>query len=296
MKRRDFVKTSLFSVSAISAFGFIRFDGEKYVGDCATTSDILGPFYRPGSPMRNNLRRPDEKGKYVELSGKILHQDCTTPYKNAKVELWHCDAGGVYDNSTSEFKYRGTVLTDAEGNYAFQTILPVPYDAGGGLIRPAHFHLMVTTEGYQALVTQLYFSGDKNIGNDPWANAAKDRVLEVQENPNGTSKVIFNVGMAPTLAIETASIDKLTGTYLNENDPQKTLTLFKNKNTIWVKNEVFGEGYEYVGNNQFVYPSNPEGSFDKLQFEIIPSGSIKLIHSFQYVDLGKATHVYIKKI
>lgn len=296
MKRRTFITSAALSVTAMSTCGFIRFDGEKYVGDCATTSDILGPFYRPGSPIRTNFRLPGENGKNVDLIGKILHQDCSTPYKNAKVELWHCDSAGVYDNSTAEFRYRGTVMTDEEGNYAFQTILPVPYDAGGGLIRPAHYHMMVTAEGYQPLVTQLYFSGDKNIEKDPWASNAINRVLEIEESPNGSSKVVFNVGMAKTLAIETASIDKLTGTYIDENDPQKTLTLFNNKNALWVKNEVFGEGYEYAGNNLFVYPSNPEGSFDKLEFEIIPSGAIRLTHSLQYVDLGKATHVYIKKI
>lgn len=295
MKRRQFITSAALSVTAISTFGFIRFDGEKYVGDCATTSDILGPFYRPGSPMRSSFHIPGENGKKVELSGKILHQDCTTPYKNAKVELWHCDAEGVYDNSTADFRYRGTVMTDNEGNYSFQTILPIPYDAGGGLIRPAHFHMMVTADGYQSLVTQLYFTGDKNIPNDPWAKAAKDRYLEVQDNPSGVSKVVFNVGMARSLAIETASIDKLTGTYVHENDPKKTITLFNNRNSLWVKNEVFGEGFEYSGNNLFVYPSNPEGSFEKLEFEISPSGSIKLTRSFNYVDLGNGIEVYIKQ-
>jgi protocatechuate 3,4-dioxygenase beta subunit len=295
MKRRDFIRTSALTATAVTAFGFIRFDGEKYVGDCATTSDILGPFYRPGSPERSNLVSSGSKGRKVDLIGKILHQDCITPYKNAKVELWHCDADGVYDNSTEAFRYRGTVHSDNDGNYAFQTIIPVPYDAGGGLIRPAHFHLMVTAEGYQPLVTQLYFSGDKNISKDPWASAAKDRYLEVQDNPSGVSKVVFNVGMAKALAIETASIDKLTGNYIHENDPKKTITLFNNRNSLWVKNEVFGEGFEYAGNNLFVYPSNPEGSFEKLEFEISPSGAIKLTHSFNYVDLGNRIDVYIKQ-
>ena len=295
MKRRDFIKTATLTATAVSAFGFIRFDGEKYIGDCATTSDILGPFYRPGSPERSNLTLSGSKGRKVEVLGKILHQDCTTPYKNGKVELWHCDEEGVYDNATEAFNYRGTVHTDADGNYAFQTIIPVPYDAGGGLIRPAHFHLMVTAEGYQPLVTQLYFTGDKNIPKDPWANAAKDRYLEVQDNPNGISKVVYNVGMARTLAIEPASIDRLTGTYVDEKDPKNTLTLFKNQNSLWVKNEVFGQNYEYAGNNLFVYPSNPDGSFDKLQFEFSASGAIKLTHSFQYVDMGKAWNVYIKQ-
>ena len=294
MKRRNFIKTSVLSATAVSAFGFIRFDGTRYVGDCATTSDILGPFYRPGSPERSNLVVAGSKGRKVQLLGKILHQDCTTPYQNAKVELWHCDEEGVYDNATAAFNYRGTVYTDSEGNYSFQTIIPVPYDAGGGLIRPAHFHMMLTAEGYQSLVTQLYFTGDKNIPKDPWAKAAKDRHLKVEDDPKGVSKVVFNVGMARTLAVEPASIDKLTGTYVHENDPKKTLSLFNNNNSLWLKNEVFGEEYVYAGNNLFVYPSNPEGSFEKLELDISPSGAIKLTRSFQYVDLGKGTEVYVK--
>jgi catechol 1,2-dioxygenase len=295
MKRRNFIKTSALCATAVSTFGFIRFDGIRYVGDCATTSDILGPFYRPGSPERSNLVVSGSKAKKLQLLGKILHQDCTSPYKNAKVELWHCDEEGVYDNSTAAFRYRGTVHTDAEGNYSFETIIPVPYDAGGGLIRPAHFHMMVTADDYQPLVTQLYFTGDINIPKDPWAKAAKDRQLKVEDHPNGGRKVVFNVGMARTLAVEPASIDKLTGTYVHENDPNKTLTLFNNQNTIWVKNEVFGDGFVYSGNNLFTYPSNPEGNFETLQFEISPSGAIKVTHSSQYVDTGKATEVYVKK-
>ena len=132
MKRRTFLKHTALSAIAVSATGFIRFDGNQYVGDCETTSDILGPFYRPESPVRSSLVIKGEKGESVELMGKIKHQDCTTPYKNAKIELWHCDGNGVYDNATSEFKYRGTTYSDDNGNYSFQTILPVAYDAGGG--------------------------------------------------------------------------------------------------------------------------------------------------------------------
>ena len=55
MQRRDFIKNTSLSAVAVSASGFIRFDGKQYVGDCETTTDILGPFYRPDSPVRNNL-------------------------------------------------------------------------------------------------------------------------------------------------------------------------------------------------------------------------------------------------
>lgn len=291
MKRRQFISAAALSVTAMSTFGFIRFDGEKYVGDCATTSDILGPFYRPGSPMRSNFHIPGEKGEKVELSGKILHQDCATPYKNAKVELWHCDAEEVYDNSTADFRYRGTVMTDNDGNYAFQTILPVPYDAGGGLIRPAHFHLMVTAEGYQSLVTQLYFQGDENVAGDPWAARSTDRVLEVKELSDGTNKVIYNVGMAPTLAIESASIVKLTGMYQNESKPEQTMELFEYENNLWIKNEAFGSQFSYIGNNIFESPNSPEGFEVYMKFEITSSESIK----FSIGRENRETNTYIKK-
>ena len=211
------------------------------------------------------------------------------------MELWHCDAEGVYDNTTSEFRYRGTVMTDMEGNYAFQTILPVPYDAGGGLIRPAHFHLMVTADGYQSLVTQLYFRGDENIVKDPWAARSADRVLDIKDLADGSSQVVYTIGMASTLKVESASLDRLTGEYIHEKDPKKTIAFFNNKNGLWLKNEVFGEEYVYSGNNVFSYPSNPDGTFENFQFDFVASGSVKLIHSFDYGDMGKGNEIYFKK-
>ncbi len=43
------MKTSVLSVIAVSATGFVRLECDRYVGDCETTFDILGPFYRPDS-------------------------------------------------------------------------------------------------------------------------------------------------------------------------------------------------------------------------------------------------------
>ena len=101
MKRRTFLSQTILTALAVSATGFIRFDGQRYVGDCETTSDVLGPFYRPDSPVRESLRIKGEKGDPIELIGKRLHDDCMTPYKKAKIELWHCDGDGNYDNETA---------------------------------------------------------------------------------------------------------------------------------------------------------------------------------------------------
>ncbi len=163
MQRRSFIKNTALCAVAVSATGFIRFNGQHFEGDCETTTDILGPFYRPNAPVRSDMRINDAPGQLVVLSGQVKHKDCKTPLKNAVVELWHCDGNGVYDNASPDFKYRAKTFGDEKGNYSFKTIIPVPYDAGGGYIRPAHFHMLVSAKGYQDLITQLYFSGDQYI-------------------------------------------------------------------------------------------------------------------------------------
>ena len=211
MERRSFIKNASFGAIAVSASGFIRFDGKKYIGDCETTTDIIGPYYRPDSPVRNNFVIPGEPGVLVELSGTVKHDDCVTPYKNAKVELWHCANNGLYDNDTNEYRYRGTLFTDDGGRYVFNTILPVPYNAAGGPYRPAHFHLMITAEGYTPLITQLYFTGDPYLHSDPYSNSAnsKKRILEVQTGTDGKKKVVYDISMAEKLDVEPASLEKL---------------------------------------------------------------------------------------
>jgi catechol 1,2-dioxygenase len=295
MERRIFLKSATLSAVAVSATGFIKLDGGRYIGDCETTSDILGPFYRPDGPVRSNLRIAGEKGEFVELLGKIKHQDCTTPYKNAKIELWHCGADGVYDNSTSEFRYRGTTFSDEKGNYSFQTILPVSYDAGGGQIRPAHFHMMITAEGYQPLVTQLYFNGDPHIKEDAYANseAAVRRRLDVTENSN-SKKVFYDVSMAKVIPADASAIDRLVGTYIQEADKSKKMEFFKHKNTLWQKNEVFGEEYRYIGNNKFESAGMPKDMYEQFTFEILGTGAIKCSLNYMYGKELKGSKEYWK--
>ena len=217
MKRREFTKLTGFTAVAITTSGFIHFNGKMYEGNCETTTDILGPFYRPNSPERNDLVIKGMPGDIVELSGIIRHKDCQTPYGNAKVELWHCSAEEVYDNDSDEFRYRGTTYTDKNGKYKFRTQMPVPYEAGGGLIRPAHFHLMVSAQGYQGLVTQIYFQGDPYIEKDPSAAAAKAeyRKLEVKEE-SGIKKVVFDCNMNDHLKPTYSSFKQIVGKYMNE--------------------------------------------------------------------------------
>lgn len=289
MQRRTFIRDSALTAFAVSAFGFVRFDGKQYVGDCETTSDILGPFYRPGSPVRSDFHIAGETGTPVTLSGRIRHNDCVTPYAKARVELWHCDAKGVYDNNSADFRYRGTAYTDQQGRYAFNTIMPVTYDVGNGQTRPAHFHMMITAEGYQPLVTQLYFTGDKFIPTDPSAAspAAKRRILSVKQLGNGKLGVDYDVSMSPELLVEPEALGRLAGKYSNPSKTEDTVELFKKDGTLWMKNEVFGDRLKYAGNNTFIFPGTPVGYEASVLFDL-KDGGITMIMS--YTDDFKQKH------
>ena len=275
MQRRTFLKDAALGAVAISASGFISFDGTKYVGDCETTTDILGPFYRPNSPVRTNLVIPNDPGTKILVSGVVKHDDCITLFKKAKIELWHCSSKGEYDNSTDEFLYRATTYSDDEGKYFFNTILPVPYGIGGDVYRPAHFHMMISGDGYQPLVTQLYFTGDKHLSKDPSSASptAKRRILNVETLKDNTKKVSFDISLSKKLGAEISGIEKLQGSYAFENSDRK-IEFFRNANELWVKNEVYGMNLEYIGDNSF---RSPLGEYnDVYRFELLADGKVKL--------------------
>jgi catechol 1,2-dioxygenase len=294
MKRSEFLKNTSLCAIAVTASGNIRFNGRFYEGDCETTTDILGPFYRPGSPLRRTLRIPGQKGTPVELAGVIKHKDCRTPYKNAKIELWHCDADGIYDNSSDEFRYRGTTFSDEQGLYSFQTVLPVPYDNGGGF-RPAHFHLMVSANSYQPLVTQIYFTGDPYIPDDVFASSAtaQKRILSPVTLDDGSKKIQFDIVLAEKLYVEPAMLDKLAGTYVDEQNKNIRIQFFKKDKSLWMKNEVYGINFEYIGDNTFQYPG--QSVKWTIQFVILANGSVKGISVQENLKTGKKeVHTGIK--
>ncbi|HKO82225.1 MAG TPA: hypothetical protein VJU78_17575 [Chitinophagaceae bacterium] len=295
MKRRAFIKDTAFCAVAVSAVGYIRFNGENFEGDCETTTDILGPFYRPDAPVRSNMRLKNVPGQLVVLSGQIKHKDCKTPLDNAVVELWHCDGKGVYDNDSPDFNYRAKTYCDKNGRYSFKTIIPVPYTVGNGVIRPAHFHMMISAKGYQSLITQLYFTGDKHIATDASASlpAAKRRILDIKKAENGENAIFFDVTMMESLPADVAVIDRLVGSYALVSDNKKQKEFYRRDNLLWIKNsESINGGYplQYTGNNTFEYYGWPS----KYQFTPQPDGSVKLLFNGTGRDKTKETWEAVK--
>jgi protocatechuate 3,4-dioxygenase beta subunit len=132
-----------------------------HAGDKPTLPEIEGPFFKPQSPLRSNLREPGITGRPVELSGQVLTRSCR-PVADALIELWHADDQGEYD--LKGFRLRGHLLTDARGRYAFRTILPGLYPG-----RTRHFHVKVQAAAESpVLTTQFYFPNEPRNAEDDW--------------------------------------------------------------------------------------------------------------------------------
>jgi protocatechuate 3,4-dioxygenase beta subunit len=126
-------------------------------GDEPTVRQTEGPFFKPRSPERSDLREPGIKGQPIEVAGYVLTRSCR-PVERALVDLWHADDEGEYDNAG--FRLRGHQYTDAQGGYRFLTIVPAAYVG-----RTRHYHVKVQPPGGRVLTTQLYFPGEaKNRG------------------------------------------------------------------------------------------------------------------------------------
>lgn len=121
-------------------------------GDAPTVRQTEGPFFKPSSPERADLREAGGSGRVLELAGFVLTRRCR-PLAGAVVDLWHADEKGDYDNSG--FRYRGHVLTGADGSYRFRTIMPAVYPG-----RTRHYHVKVQAPTSRLLTTQLYFPNE----------------------------------------------------------------------------------------------------------------------------------------
>jgi protocatechuate 3,4-dioxygenase beta subunit len=117
-------------------------------GGAATPAATEGPFFRPNTPLKRDFRG-DAAGEPVTLTGMVLSRSCR-PIAQARIELWHADARGAYDNAG--FVLRGHQFTDAAGRFVFETIFPAPYSG-----RTPHYHVKVLPPAGRPLTTQLYF-------------------------------------------------------------------------------------------------------------------------------------------
>lgn len=159
---------------------------------CQTTKDILGPYYKANSPLRENIIPENDLTEPLRVIGKVFG-DCSTVLPDATVEIWNANAEGGYDLSEN-FLFRGMYKTSLDGIYRFKTIIPGKY-LNGSTFRPSHIHFRITAPGYKELVSQIYFKDDPYISSDPWASnsAASERILAVTKDVNNIDTITFDI-------------------------------------------------------------------------------------------------------
>ena len=107
------------------ATGLAALGGATTAGAATTPSCILspeeeeGPYYVDLEKVRSNIvaGRP---GVPLFLGVYVLDSDSCEPIKNAAVDIWHCDALGIYsdeavENTVGQTWLRGVQLTDKNG-------------------------------------------------------------------------------------------------------------------------------------------------------------------------------------
>ncbi|MBB3899606.1 dioxygenase family protein [Roseococcus suduntuyensis] len=159
-------------------------------GAAATTpAQMRGPFYPvdwTGDADADLVQVTGEaaraEGQVAHLRGRLMAVD-GTPLSGARIEIWQCDARGIYrhpNDRTAQrdrgFQGRGRLLTGADGGFAFRTIRPVVYPG-----RTPHIHVLVEAPGRPPLITQLYVEGEPGNARDGLFNrlspTARERVL-----------------------------------------------------------------------------------------------------------------------
>jgi protocatechuate 3,4-dioxygenase beta subunit len=152
-----------------------------------------GPYFVDGRLDRSDIRSDPESGaikagaplQIAIVVSRIGNGGACTPLAGARVDLWQCDADGVYSgvrgpsfDTTGTLFLRGYQLTDASGTARFTTIYPGWY---GG--RTVHTHFKVRTEpsaprGHE-FTSQLYFDDaltDRVHAREPYASKGQRTV------------------------------------------------------------------------------------------------------------------------
>ena len=123
-------------------------------GSCRVTAEQTeGPYYFDADAIRSDIRE-DREGVPLRLAIRVRDADACEPIANAVVDIWHCDAGGVYsgfDEGDGERFLRGAQVTNRAGVVEFETIYPGRYPG-----RTTHIHVKVHLDRQTVLTTQLY--------------------------------------------------------------------------------------------------------------------------------------------
>ncbi|MCP3440289.1 intradiol ring-cleavage dioxygenase [Bradyrhizobium sp. CCGUVB14] len=120
-----------------------------------------GPFYSDPKLVRSDIAA-SRPGVPLTLRLRVIDAGSCTAIHDARIDIWHCDAKGLYsafagqsDNhnvdATGQTFLRGTQTTDGAGWVTFNTIYPGWYDG-----RTTHIHFKVFLRDRTVLTGQTF--------------------------------------------------------------------------------------------------------------------------------------------
>ena len=163
-RRGSLVRLGGFLATAVGAAG-LKIETSEGAGPAAVASGAVscvltpeqteGPYYIANEALRRNITE-GRPGTPLLLRAFVVNASTCKPIKNAAVDIWHADAGGVYSGfgsgADSRTFMRGIQRTNAKGLALFRTVYPGWYQG-----RTVHIHVKVHLGGNVLHTGQLYF-------------------------------------------------------------------------------------------------------------------------------------------
>lgn len=176
-----------------------------------------GPYFVDEKLNRSDIRTDPSDGSVkaglplaLAFSVQSVAGNACAPLAGATVDVWHCDATGVYSdvtdtaigfNTVGKKFLRGSQTTDASGMARFTTIYPGWYQ---GRAVHIHFKIRTTAPGNQAyeFTSQLFF--DDALSDQVYAQAPYTSKAGKRDTLNSRDGIYANGGdqmlLAPTKA------------------------------------------------------------------------------------------------
>ncbi|PGH27593.1 hypothetical protein AJ80_00606 [Polytolypa hystricis UAMH7299] len=188
--------------------------------DAPTSSSILGPFWSPNAPFRDNgdtIVRSPHSGRLALMRGRVTDLVTKQGIPNAVFDIWQASSNGKYDFQDPENQapnnLRGKFRTDKDGKYFFYMLHPTAYslptDGPAGVLlnmidrhpfRPAHLHLMISHPDFRTVTTQLFPSDDPYLESDTVFAVKHDLVVDfvpLEGDDKASLQLNYDVKLAP---------------------------------------------------------------------------------------------------
>jgi catechol 1,2-dioxygenase len=182
----------------------------------ATENTVLGPFYVPGSPVRDfgaSILENEDPGPRLLVQGRVVDLE-GKPIAGALLDIWQNATNRLYavqDPNQDPNNLRGKFYTRDDGSFEFRAVKPVPYpipDDGpiGEMLRvsgrhpwrAAHIHVVVSAPGYKTLTTHIFDRNSDYLDSDAVFGVRDSLIVDFARDPSGDGlQAQFDITLEP---------------------------------------------------------------------------------------------------